>query len=135
MRTNATENDYECKANIRRAGLGRRSSIYLASSPAVFVALPLSLSLNLACWLWTPPGWLVLGATVLLFGGALAQYFHGVLHRDDTPWFITGARNLRLLMTPRAHELHHATLTRDFSTTSGWSNPLLNAVFANLRRR
>jgi hypothetical protein len=65
----------------------------------------------------------------------LAQYFHGVLHRDDAPITVRLARRLGLLMQPEAHELHHDTLTQDFSTTSGWSNPLLNIVFRALLSR
>src|SRR3546814_15672593 len=38
-------------------------------------------------------------------------------------------RRLGLLMTPEAHQLHHDSLRRDFSTNCGWSNPLLNPVF------
>ncbi len=121
------------------AALGRRSFLYLARSPALFIALPLALALDAACWMGKVPGWLGVGGVFLLFGGALAQYFHGTLHREeapwDTPWFLAVPRRLGLLMTPEAHERHHATLTRDFSTTSGWSNPLLNLVFRGLRSR
>ena len=123
----------------RPEALGRRSFLHLAGSPALFIALPLSLLLNLAGWLGAVPSWLGLGAVVLLFGGVLAQYFHGSLHHDDdpwdAPWFLAIPRRLGLLMTPAAHERHHATLTRDFSTTSGWANPLLNLIFLGLRRQ
>jgi hypothetical protein len=44
-------------------------------------------------------------------------------------------RAVGLLMTPMAHEKHHATLTRDFATNSGWSNPLVNRLFAIAIRR
>jgi len=39
-------------------------------------------------------------------------------------------RALGLLMTPAAHEKHHATLNRDFATNCGWSNPLVNRLFS-----
>jgi len=115
--------------------LGRRSFLYLARSPALFIALPFALALGVACWLRVVPGWFAVGAVVFLFGGALAQYFHGSLHRDDAPWHLALPRRLGLLMTPEAHEHHHATLDRDFSTTSGWSNPLLNVIFRALLAR
>jgi sterol desaturase/sphingolipid hydroxylase (fatty acid hydroxylase superfamily) len=81
------------------------------------------------------PGWIVTGAVVTLIGGTFAQYFHGSLHREQNPWFVTTMRRIGILMTPAAHEKHHATLQRDFSTNCGWSNPLLNRVFNALRRR
>ncbi len=109
--------------------LGRRSFVYLARTPALFIAAPLALLLDLGCLLGKVPGWLGMGLAVLIFGGALAQYFHGALHRERTPWFLAVPRRLGLLMSPAAHERHHATLDRDFATTSGWSNPLLNVIF------
>ena len=81
------------------------------------------------------PGWVVAGAVLLLLGGTFAQYFHGTLHRDDNPWPVLAMRRAGLLMTPAAHEKHHATLRRDFSTNCGWANPLLNRVFNALRSR
>lgn len=119
----------------RPDALGRRTGLYLATSPAMIIALPLAMLLSLACWRQIVPGWIAIGGAALLFGGALSQYFHGSLHTADTPWFIKTARALGLLMTPSAHAVHHATLTRDFATTSGWANPLLNALFGALRRR
>jgi hypothetical protein len=124
----------------RPLALGRRSLGRQINSTILFGTLPYSLALNAACLLlpmagWLVPGWLVTGLIVLLIGGTFAQYFHGTLHREDNPWFVRAMRRAGLLMTPQAHELHHATLRRDFSTNSGWSNPLLNRVFHALRRR
>ncbi|MFX9016040.1 fatty acid desaturase CarF family protein, partial [Acinetobacter baumannii] len=84
----------------------------------------LSLALNLAVTLLPVPGWISAGVVAAIGGGAFAQYFHGTLHRDDNPWFVTAMRRMGLLMTPEAHQLHHDTLKRDFATNSGWSNPL-----------
>ena len=95
----------------------------------LFRSLPMSLALNVACLLWTVPGWAVAGALALLVGGTFAQYFHGTLHRGENPWIVNAMRNTGLLMTPAAHQLHHDTLRRDFATNSGWSNVLLNPVF------
>ncbi len=119
----------------RPESLGRRSFLYLVNSPSLYLALIPALLLNLGCWLRIVPGWLGVGAVFFMFGGVLAQYFHGYLHRSDAPWYIALPRRLHLLMTPAQHGVHHDTLTRDFSTTSGWSNPLLNLVFNALRRR
>jgi len=38
------------------AALGRRSFLYLARSPALFIALPLALALDAACWMGKVPG-------------------------------------------------------------------------------
>lgn len=119
----------------RPDALGRRGLTDLIWSSIAFVALPLSLFLNVAALIWPVPLWFTAGAIVLLIGGALAQYFHSSLHRVDVPIAIKAMRVVGLLMTPSAHALHHATLRRDFATNSGWSNGLLNPVFNFLHRR
>lgn len=119
----------------RPLALGRRNLGRQINSTILFGTLPYSLALNAACLMLPVPGWLVAGLIVLLIGGTFAQYFHGTLHRDDNQWFVMAMRRAGLLMTPQAHDLHHATLQRDFSTNCGWSNPLLNALFNALRRR
>jgi len=113
----------------RPDALGRRSFLVQIGSTILFVSLPFSILLNLLCLAVAPPGWLIAGAVVLTIGGTLAQYFHGTLHRADNPWIVNAMRRVGLLMTPDAHALHHATLRRDFATNSGWSNPLVNAIF------
>ncbi|HEX4801246.1 MAG: fatty acid desaturase CarF family protein [Myxococcales bacterium] len=113
----------------RPDALGRRSFLVQIGSTILFVSLPVSLLLNLLCVVVALPGWLIAGAVVLIVGGTLAQYFHGTLHRADNPWIVHAMRRVGLLMTPEAHALHHATLRRDFATNTGWSNPLVNAIF------
>jgi hypothetical protein len=113
----------------RPNALGRRSFLVQIGSTIIFVALPFSILLNLICALMPVPGWLVAGAVVLTAGGTLAQYFHGTLHRADNPWIIRAMRRIGLLMSPEAHALHHETLRQDFATNTGWSNPLVNAIF------
>ncbi len=119
----------------RPHALGRRKLGRQINSTVVFGTLPLSLLLNAACVAFAPPGWLVIGLLVMLVGGTYAQYFHGTLHRETNPWFVQMMRATGLLMTPEAHEKHHATLRQDFSTNCGWSNPVLNRVFAAMRAR
>lgn len=114
----------------RPDALGRRGVVRLIGSTVLAGALPLSILMNVACLIWPVPGWAVAGMVALLLGGAFAQYFHGTLHRAHNPWIVEGMRAVGLLMTPQAHQLHHDTLKRDFSTNCGWSNPLLNRVFA-----
>jgi hypothetical protein len=113
----------------RPDALGRRSFVVQIGSTILFVSLPVSILLNLLCLAFAVPGWLIAGAIVLIIGGTLAQYFHGTLHRADNPWIVRAMRRVGLLMTPEAHALHHATLRQDFATNTGWSNPLVNAIF------
>ena len=115
--------------------LGRHGVFHLMKAPVFLITLPLSLALNLACLIWRVPPWLLVGLITLLIGGSLAQYFHGVLHRTRSPAAIRNLRRLGLLMTPAAHAFHHASLKEDFSTISGWSNPLLNILVRSLLRR
>jgi hypothetical protein len=119
----------------RPEALGRRTMPVQIGSTIIFAALPASLALNSAAWLFDFPGWLTFGTVVLIIGGTFAQYFHGTLHREDNPSIVRWMRTAGLLMTPRAHQLHHDTLTRDFATNNGWSNPLINRLFAIAIRR
>ncbi len=118
----------------RPMALGRRSFIYQTTSIMVFV-FPLSVALDLATVFGALPIWLSMGLNVTLLGMIMSQYFHGALHRDDNPAIIGLMRRTGLLMTPAMHDIHHATLDRDFATNSGWSNPLINHVFNYFRRR
>jgi hypothetical protein len=113
----------------RPDALGRRPFLVQIGSTILFVSLPAALLLNLSCLVFAPQGWFIFGLVVLLIGGTLAQYFHGTLHRSDNPPIVRAMRRIGLLMTPEAHALHHETLRRDFATNTGWSNPLVNAIF------
>lgn len=119
----------------RPEALGRRPFMVQIGSTILFVSLPASILLNLSILVLPVPGWAIAGFVVLIIGGTLAQYFHGTLHREDNPWIVHAMRRMRLLMTPEAHALHHATLRQDFATNNGWSNPLVNVVFRLAARR
>jgi len=119
----------------RPEALGRRPMLVQIGSTIIFAALPASIALNAVAWLLPIPGWLIFGIVVLIIGGAFAQYFHGTLHREDNPPIVRWMRAIGLLMSPEAHQLHHDTLTRDFATNNGWSNPLINRLFAVAIRR
>jgi len=113
----------------RPEALGRRPFLVQIGSTVMVAALPFSVLLNLLYIAVQLPGWLIAGAVVLTIGGTLAQYFHGTLHRPDNVWIVRAMRHTGLLMSPEAHALHHETLRRDFATNTGWSNPLVNAIF------
>ena len=119
----------------RPDALGRRPFLVQIGSTIIFVSLPASILLNLLALITPLAGWLIVGSVVFIVGGTLAQYFHGTLHRADNPWIVHAMRRVGLLMTPQAHALHHATLRRDFATNTGWSNPLVNAIFRAAMRR
>jgi hypothetical protein len=119
----------------RPEALGRRPFLVQIGSTIIFASLPASILLNILCFAAPVPGWMIAGAVALIIGGTLAQYFHGTLHRSDNPWIVRAMRRIGLLMTPEAHALHHETLRRDFATNTGWSNPLVNAVFRAAIRR
>lgn len=120
----------------RPDALGRRGLWRLIGSTIIVAALPVSLALNLLLVSAIPlPGWVLAFWCAFLIGGAFAQYFHGSLHRSDNPRFVEALRKAGLLMTPEAHQLHHDTLQRDFATNCGWSNPVVNRLFAALRRK
>ncbi len=119
----------------RPDALGRRSLRVQIGSTVAVIALPVSLALNLWCWFGTPPGWAVAGIVALLVGGTFAQYFHGTLHREDNPPIIVMMRRTGLLMTPAAHQKHHDSLKCDFATNNGWSNPIINPIFAFLYKK
>lgn len=119
----------------RPDALGRRDMRTQVGSSLLFLSLPFTLSLDLLGCFVPLPGWLMAMTMAALIGGTFAQYFHGTLHRERNPWIVRAMRRTGLLLTPARHQLHHATLQRDFSTVNGWSNPLLNRLFAALRRR
>jgi hypothetical protein len=118
----------------RPDALGRRSTTVHLRSTSLFATLPFAILANLAFLLLPLPLWLLAGTFSFILGATFAQYFHASLHRADNPRWVLLLRRLRLLMRPDDHVLHHRTLTQDFSTITGWSNPALNVVFNALRR-
>lgn len=113
--------------------LGRRSLYHQVWSTILFMSLPLTVLLTAVALVWTVPGYVMAAVLVFLLGGTFSQYFHGTLHRRENPAWVHALRRVGVLMTPAMHDVHHRSLQRDFSTLSGWSNPLLNIVFRTLR--
>lgn len=119
----------------RPDALGRRSMVAQVGSTVTFLTLPFAVIANAAVIVSGAPALLFAMLASFLIGASFAQYFHGTLHREQVPWPVSLMRRLGLLMRPADHRRHHDTLACDFSTINGWSNPLLNRVFAALRRR
>lgn len=118
----------------RPLALGRRSLWRLIGSTLIVAGLPLSLALNLTWLVWPLPAGIAAALLAFTVGASFAQLFHASLHRERNPFPIGFMRRIGLLMTPAAHQLHHDTLRQDFATNCGWSNPLVNRLFARLRR-
>ena len=119
----------------RPDALGRRSMRIQVGATVLFTTLPFMLLANAAFLLLPLPMALLAGTVSFALGSTFAQYFHGTLHRQDNPLTVRVMRRTGLLMRPQDHVRHHETLTCDFSTINGWSNPALNIVFRALRRR
>jgi hypothetical protein len=114
--------------------LGRHSFLHLMKGPTFALVLPVSVAMNLVFLAFRPPAWLLVGVAVLLLGASMTQAFHGALHRDDVGLALRLSRRARLVLSRRAHQLHHDTLTQDFAVINGWSNPLVNLCAAILLR-
>jgi len=114
--------------------LGRHNFLHLMKGPTFVVVLPISLALNAVFLTLRPPGWLLVGVVVMLLGASMSQAFHGALHRDDVGRTLRLLRKAGLVMTRRAHQAHHDSLTEDFAVINGWSNPLVNLCASLLLR-
>lgn len=119
----------------RPDALGRRTMLHQIGSTVLFTTLPFAIIANAAFLLLPLPAWLLAGVVAFTIGATFAQYFHGTLHRNDNPWPVHLMRRMGLLMKNEDHLRHHETLTCDFSTINGWSNPALNMMFRALRER
>ena len=67
----------------------------------------------------------VLGLSIGLFGTNL---FHKWAHEDAPPAVIRWLQRRGLILSPERHQRHHGDYSRGFCVTSGWMNPLLDAV-------
>jgi hypothetical protein len=53
----------------------------------------------------------------------------------DIPPVIRALQNLRLILSPERHNLHHMHFEADFSSVNGWSDPVLNLVLTPVAKR
>jgi ubiquitin-conjugating enzyme E2 variant len=92
------------------------------------------LPLAVACWLGAPrPGsvgalfWCccLLGLATGLFGTNL---FHKWAHERKPPVVVRWLQRSGLILEPERHQRHHRDYSRGFCVTSGWMNPLLDAL-------
>ena len=51
------------------------------------------------------------------------------------PWAIRTLQNLRLILSPSAHNVHHITFEKNFAIINGWSNPVANLILQPLARQ
>ncbi len=96
-----------------------------------FLMLPL---LAVAFWLGAPrPGsvgvlsWCccLLGLSTGLFGTNL---FHKWAHAPKPPVVVRWLQQAGLILGPERHQRHHRDYSRGFCVTSGWLNPMLDAL-------
>ena len=100
------------------------------------------LPLAVAFWMGEPrPGsvgalfWccLLLGLATGSFGTNL---FHKWAHEPNPPVVVRWLQRSRLILGPERHQHHHSDYSRGFCVTSGWMNPVLDALgfFPRLER-
>jgi plasmanylethanolamine desaturase len=72
------------------------------------------------------------GAAALLFAGlfmSMTSQIHKWAHAERVPRFVAVLQDVRLILPPRRHALHHvAPFDRDYCITSGWLNTTLHRV-------
>jgi len=76
---------------------------------------------------------LLLGLATGSFGTNL---FHKWAHEPNPPVVVRWLQRSRLILGPERHQHHHSDYSRGFCVTSGWMNPVLDALgfFPRLER-
>lgn len=104
-------------------------------------ALPALPALALLLALPAPTTALGLAALALALGtissAVATNQLHAWAHAPRVPGWVAWAQRRRLILSPRAHAVHHARgFDRSYCVTTGWWNPLLDrsAFFPMLER-
>jgi ubiquitin-conjugating enzyme E2 variant len=64
-------------------------------------------------------------ASISLAGLATNQ-IHKWAHQEERPTLVTFLQNARIILSPRAHGVHHTPpFENDYCITTGWMNPIL----------
>jgi ubiquitin-conjugating enzyme E2 variant len=101
-----------------------------ACVPMLALAAPLELASS-------PGRWLAAGLLLFTFGIAATNLFHQWAHSERVPPFVAELQRRGLILSPQRHALHHCGAhDRSYCVTTGWLNPLLDAVgfFPTLER-
>jgi len=104
-----------------------------------FLMLP---PLAVAFWMGEPrPGSIgALFSCCLLLGLATGSFgtnlFHKWAHAPNPPVLVSWFQRIGLILGPEHHQRHHSDHSRGFCVTSGWMNPVLDALgfFPRLER-
>ncbi|MGH7469567.1 MAG: fatty acid desaturase CarF family protein [Longimicrobiales bacterium] len=117
--------------------IARYGVLYQDASFAFIVILPLAL-------VWRaggphPGAWSMFGHAVLwsfAIGSLGTNLFHKWAHAERVPAGVRWLQQLGLILSPRAHHVHHSTYTGGYCVTSGRLNAGLDriAFFARLER-
>ena len=90
---------------------------------------------GLAAWQVPLPPALVAGLLLFTAGIAATNRFHQWAHADRVPRWVAALQRRGLILSPEHHARHHrGAHDRAYCVTTGWLNPLLDAVafFARL---
>jgi hypothetical protein len=102
----------------------------LETMPAAFPVLLASFFL--------PPTW-ALGAVVMAFFVTNTQFIHACIHDTDRSVFwkktVRVLQRMRVIYSFETHMEHHRHGQKNFCLITGWANPLLNPLAAQLFRR
>jgi len=114
--------------------IARRSAVE-ASGQNCLACLPLLALAGLAYWQTPPHPAPVAGLLLLTLGIGLTNRFHQWAHADRVPPWVALLQRRGLILSPENHAVHHrGAHDRAYCVTTGWLNPLLDAVafFARL---
>jgi hypothetical protein len=117
------------------AALGRRSFLVMTVPVIVYGALPITVGLVALGELgWMPPD-LSLFVVIMVACGTMSQYVHACTHKKPIPWLARVLQRVGLLISPKAHDVHHRHPDRQFCLLNGWANPLVDRLFRFALRR
>ena len=78
---------------------------------------------------------LAIGVVALAVAVLATNVFHRWAHTTDPPAVVRMLQKTRAVLSPEEHSHHHALLDRAYCVTSGWTNPILDAVIRRVRNR
>ena len=64
----------------------------------------------------------------LALGSYATNLFHKWAHASSVPPGVRWLQRCGLILAPDRHQTHHGDYSRGFCVTSGWMNPLLDAI-------
>lgn len=118
----------------RHGFLGVNGNAALAATPVLALAwllLAPATATSAALFVWAI-------VVALAIGAVATNQFHAWAHAEHVPPAIAWLQRKHLLLSPRAHAVHHDHgFDRSYCVTTGWWNPLLDRIrlFSRLEAR